>query len=119
VFDAGAVKDSQDRRSNYSGRVITLKLVAGGFEFTFQATGDRPANVRRFSPKGAACARLHALAFHRALVALAIDRDVALACEIFHEVERDTERIVQPKRVVAGHHAAGCCGPVERVFEAR
>ncbi len=64
-------------------------------------------------------ARLLALALHRALEALAVDRELTLAGEILDEVERHAERVVEPERVLARHDARAGRGAVEDLLEPR
>ena len=69
--------------------------------------------------EGALRPRLAALHLHRAVEALAVERQPALARKVLDEVERQPERVVQLERLVAGHRRRAVGGALEHLLEPR
>ena len=102
------VEQRDDRRRRRPASACSLEAVAGR-RAPPASSSDANANSCVFLRlERAARARPLALAFHRALVAFAVDRQPALAGEVLHEVERHAERVVQPERLVARDDRRAC-----------
>ena len=86
--------------------VVARELIAGASSAVARPRRGERELVRLLRLERAARARPLALALHRALEALAVDRQAALAGDVLHEVERHAERVVEPERGVAGQRRA-------------